>query len=143
MLAKPVPGCEQRDAENLGALCYAIVLPCRTSGCRAGLWPDCCREGTEIGPSAGRRANLHAFPVAVRQKSGTEVRFTAWKHAEMWGASPPNLWRAFPGPRGRPDLKNTPKQIRPDCLQVPRSQINSEIKLPLGYGPKLAQDRFP
>ncbi len=27
---------------------------------------------------------------------------------------------AFPGPRGRPDLKNAPPKIRPDCLQVPR-----------------------
>jgi hypothetical protein len=25
---------------------------------------------------------------------------------EMWGASPPAFLRAFPGPRGRPDLKN-------------------------------------
>ncbi len=28
--------------------------------------------------------------------------------------------RALPGPQGRPDLKNAPKQIRPDCLQVTR-----------------------
>ncbi len=37
----------------------------------------------------------------------------------MWGASHPTFWKAFPGPRGRPDLKNAPQQIRPDCLQVP------------------------
>ena len=35
---------------------------------------------------------------------------------KMLGASPPALLRAFPGPRGQPDLKNAPKQIRPDPL---------------------------
>jgi hypothetical protein len=32
----------------------------------------------------------------------------------MWGAMPPTFLRAFPGPRGRPDLKNVPpkKQAR-------------------------------
>jgi hypothetical protein len=38
----------------------------------------------------------------------------------MWGASPPRFLRAFPGPRGRPDFKNAPQKIRPDCLQIPR-----------------------
>ncbi len=31
----------------------------------------------------------------------------------------PTFLKAFPGPRGRPDLKNAPKKVRPDCLQVP------------------------
>ncbi len=39
--------------------------------------------------------------------------------SKRWGAKPPTFLGAFPGPRGRPDLKNAPKQIRPDCLQVP------------------------
>jgi hypothetical protein len=30
-------------------LCHATVLPGRKSGFRAGLWPDCYRESTEIG----------------------------------------------------------------------------------------------
>ncbi len=36
----------------------------------------------------------------------------------MWGAKPPTFLKAFPGPRGWPDLKNAPQEIRPDCLQV-------------------------
>ncbi len=36
-------------------LCYAIVLPGRKSAFRAGFWPDCYREGTEIGPPTGLR----------------------------------------------------------------------------------------
>ncbi len=36
-------------------LCYAIVLPGRKSAFRAGFWPDCYREATEIGPPAGLR----------------------------------------------------------------------------------------
>ncbi len=36
------------------------------------------------------------------------------------GSEAPTDLRVFPGPRGRPDFKNAPKQIRPDCLQVPR-----------------------
>ena len=37
------------------------------------------------------------------------------------GAKPLTFLKAFPGPLGRPDLKKTPQQIRPDCLQAPRS----------------------
>ena len=55
-------------------LCYAIVLPGRKLAFWAGFWPDCHRERTESGPaagrrpSAGRRADFGAFPVAVRPK---------------------------------------------------------------------------
>ena len=51
-----------------------------------------------------------------------------WPHAssETWSqvdctatVSTSAFLKAFPGPRGRPDFKNAPKQIRPDCLQVP------------------------
>jgi hypothetical protein len=31
---------------------------------------------------------------------------------KMWGASPPPFLKAFPGPRGRPDLKNAPNLER-------------------------------
>ncbi len=41
----------------------------------------------------------------------------------MWGALPPAFLKVFPGPRGRPDLKNAPLKIRPDCLQVPSSDV--------------------
>ncbi len=40
---------------QLCTLCYAIMLPARKSAFRAGFWPDCYRERTEIGPPAGRR----------------------------------------------------------------------------------------
>ncbi len=30
------------------------------------------------------------------------------KPCKMWGAKPPTFWKAFPGPRGRPDFKNAP-----------------------------------
>ncbi len=36
-------------------LCCGIVPPVRKSAFRAGIWPDCYREGTESGPPAGRR----------------------------------------------------------------------------------------
>ncbi len=36
-------------------LCYAIVLPGRKSGFRAGFRPDYIRESLKIGPPAGRR----------------------------------------------------------------------------------------
>ena len=64
-------------------LCCAIVLPGRKSAFRAGFWPDCYRESTELAlgrPSAGRRADFGAFPVAVRPQSGPEGRFPARKH---------------------------------------------------------------
>ncbi len=34
-------------------LCYTIVLPGRKSAFRAGFWPACYRESTEMGPPAG------------------------------------------------------------------------------------------
>ncbi len=33
---------------DIDTLCYAIVLPGHKSAFRAGFWPDCCRENTEI-----------------------------------------------------------------------------------------------
>ena len=39
------------------------------------------------------------------------------------GAKPPTFLKAFPGPRGRPDLKIAPKKTWPDCFQVP-SYVN-------------------
>ena len=44
-------------ADNYGlqrTLCYAIVLPGRKSGFRAGFRPDSSRESIKIGPPAGR-----------------------------------------------------------------------------------------
>ncbi len=37
------------------ALCYAKMLPGRKSAFQAGIWPDCYREYTEIGPADGQR----------------------------------------------------------------------------------------
>ena len=55
----------------------------------------------------------------------------------MWGAKPPTVLKVFSGPRGRPDLKKTPKKIRPDCLQVP-SYGFTKISYAFGY-PRGAQ----
>ena len=48
----PVPG------GSIFIVCYAIMLPARKSAFRAGFWPDCDWESTEIGPPAGRRAKI-------------------------------------------------------------------------------------
>ncbi len=61
-----------------------MMLPGCKSAFRAGFWPDCYRENTEIGPPAGpkasRKADFGSFPVAVRLKSGPEGRFPARKN---------------------------------------------------------------
>ncbi len=44
-------------------LCYAIVVPGQKLAFRAGFWPDCYREGTEIGSPAGLR--LAGGPISV------------------------------------------------------------------------------
>ncbi len=49
----------------------------------------------------------------------------------MRGVSPLTFLRAFPGRRGRPDFKNAPQQIRPDCLQLPRVTKPYEF---IGFG---------
>ncbi len=67
----PVPGLGQKtsikdDGMIAATLCYAIVLPGRKSAFRAGFWPDCYRENTEIGPPAGRRPAGEPFSVPSR-----------------------------------------------------------------------------
>ena len=48
-----------RCAQHVGGTCatlfYAILVPGRKSAFRAGFWPDCYRESTEIGPPASLR----------------------------------------------------------------------------------------
>ncbi len=53
-------------------LCYAVMLPGRKSGLRAGLRPDSSRESLKIGSPAGRRADFEAFPMCSR--TGGEAR---------------------------------------------------------------------
>ncbi len=64
----------QNKSKNKGkcTLCYTIMIPGRKSAFRAGFWPGCHRESTEMGPpagKAGRRADFGSFPVAVRPKT--------------------------------------------------------------------------
>ncbi len=46
----------------------------------------------------------------------------------MWGAKPPTFLDGFKAPRGRPDPKIRPKQIRPDCLQVPSRRTTGSLQ---------------
>ncbi len=55
-------------------LCYAIVLPGRTSGFRAGFRPVSGWESTNIGPLAGRMpSGFEVFPIRIRPTSGPEA----------------------------------------------------------------------
>ena len=69
---------------GLGAahtLCYAILLPGRQSGVRAGLRPDSNRENFKIGrPKAGRRVDSETFPPRIRPKCDPETPFPARMH---------------------------------------------------------------
>ncbi len=51
-------------------LCYAIVPPGHKSAFRAGFWPACDRESTEMGPPAGRRPAGGHISVLSRWQSG-------------------------------------------------------------------------
>ncbi len=53
--AKPTTIFDELPGVRDSILCYAIVLPGRKPDFRAGFWPDCYRERTEIGPPAGLR----------------------------------------------------------------------------------------
>ena len=50
--------------------CYAIMLPGRKSGFRAGFRPDSNRESLKIGPPAGRRPAGGPILTASRLESG-------------------------------------------------------------------------
>ena len=65
----------------LNTLCYAIVLPGRRSGFRAGRFLVGGDQNQLSGrPKAGRRGDFDAFPMGILPKSGTETRFHARKH---------------------------------------------------------------
>jgi len=32
--------------------------------------------------------------------------------SKVWWATPPTFWKGFPGLRGQPDLKHSPKQVQ-------------------------------
>jgi hypothetical protein len=71
---KTGPEASPRDREDDKPLCrtilwYAILLPGRKSAFRAGFWPDCFREGTEIGPPAGLRPAGGPISVISRWQS--------------------------------------------------------------------------
>ncbi len=56
-----------RRFRSTPTLCYPIVLPGRKWAFRAGFWPDCYRESTEMGPPAGRLRYLPASsPAKIR-----------------------------------------------------------------------------
>ncbi len=57
-------GCSLAGTCDLGNYSMLRNNAGRKSAFRAGFWPDCYRESTDI----GRRADFEAFPVAVRPK---------------------------------------------------------------------------
>ncbi len=63
-------------------LCDAIVLPGRKSGFRVEFRPDRNRESPKIGPPAGGRADVEAFPIRIGRRFGPEARFPARKILE-------------------------------------------------------------
>ncbi len=54
-------------------LCYAIVLPGRKSGFRAGCRPETSRENIEIGPPVGRRPAGGPISMFSQSESGRNL----------------------------------------------------------------------
>ncbi len=69
------PGLPGTRACPVLALCYAIVLPGRTSGFRAGFRPESSRESLKIGPPAGE-----VFLIGVWPNSARKLNFWPGKH---------------------------------------------------------------
>jgi hypothetical protein len=87
---------------KLGSYCFvflAVAGGCRDelTGYLKAVWPDLLGCLFEVWLAPGARE--------APQKCG--------------GLCPPHFGKAFPGPRGRPDLKNASNKFRPDCFQVP------------------------
>ena len=51
---------------HIHTLCYAVALPSRKAAFRAGFWPDCYRESTEIGPPPAEGRLPGSSPVRIR-----------------------------------------------------------------------------
>jgi hypothetical protein len=68
------------EAGYHAALCYSIVLPGRKAVFRAGFRPDSIRESHKIGPPAGLKADVEAFPIRIWSQCGPEARFPDRKH---------------------------------------------------------------
>ncbi len=53
----------------------------------------------------------------------------------MWVAKPPTFWKAFPGPRGRPDIKNAPPKSGQTAFKYPEKITNTTCMM-------LSENRF-
>jgi hypothetical protein len=82
------PECSLHDT-----LCYAIVLPGRKSAFRAGFWPDCYRENTEIGPPAGRAGRRADFGHCTATRDFR--RTSSLTPDQFWGAPESRRQRVF------------------------------------------------
>ncbi len=94
--AKKSPTHEVPSAAPRCQVCYSFLTG-RLPGSLKAVWPDF----------------LGAVLRSGRPRGHVKV-------LENVGAKHPTFWKALPGPRGRPDLKNATPKIRPDCVQVPR-----------------------
>ena len=66
-------------------------------------------------------ADFEAFPLRIRPKLGRnsdKLGTASGKASENIKGFAPTFLKAFQGPWGRPDFKNTPTKIRPECHQV-------------------------
>ena len=66
--------------DSYGPRLYKIIWFGDSYGPKPGLLPGKNRNRASGRPKAGWRADVGVFSVAVRPKSGTEGRFTAWNH---------------------------------------------------------------
>ncbi len=96
-----------RPQTNSSTLCYAIVLPGRKSGFRAGSGKH--RNRPSGRPSAGRTADFEAFPIRNRATSSPEARCPARKHNIGWDPSFPSVIFL-----SGPELNVAPLSIRPE-----------------------------
>jgi hypothetical protein len=57
------------------------------------------------------------------------------KPTKNWGTKPPTFWRAFPGPRGRPNLNKAPENSGQTAFRYPecgRTKIRSQTARAFG-----------
>ncbi len=119
-----------RESTTSNTLWYALVLPGRKSDSRAGFWPDCYRESTDVG--RGRRQGHLKLP----QGGGSSLLRTEIiiLRADLGNGAAHQLAFSRPEARFRFVPGSSPAKIRPDRPTSGPEALLRNIEYAISFG---------
>jgi hypothetical protein len=99
-------------------------------------------------PQKGPRLNIYCLSPGYLKAvwpdfGGAFLRSGRPRPSNLWGAKPPTFLKAFPGPRGRPDLKNAPNKSGQTAFRYPVFIVCPSPRLTGLGGPPLRRQHRP